>query len=88
MKRIKLSLFSLIAIASVVANAGDLKAPFAVSNAKVLPIKVRNLSYKGLFVAADEKIGDNKINGSLAAPFFKEITFNEAMISAAMPESK
>ncbi|MBT6326929.1 MAG: hypothetical protein HOJ35_13255 [Bdellovibrionales bacterium] len=61
------------------AYAGDLKAPFSLPSARVLPKGVRNLSYKGLMVTAENKFNADGTSLVLADPFFKNITFGDAI---------
>ena len=70
MKKILLGA-ALLSICS--AYAGDLKAPFSLPSARVLPKGVRNLSYKGLMVTAENKFNAEGTSLVLADPFFKNI---------------
>ena len=61
------------------AYAGDLKAPFSLPSAKVLPKGVRNLSYKNVMASAENKYGANGENISVANPLNKNITFADVI---------
>jgi hypothetical protein len=57
--------------------AGDLKAPFAFPTAKVLPKGIRNLSMKGLFASASQRLNENGETVVLANSLNSEITFKK-----------
>ena len=76
----KLAILGLMtALSTSAAYAGDLKAPFTLPSAKVLPKGVRNLSYKGVQTGADYKLDESGNEQILAEPFFKEISFKDVM---------
>ncbi|GAB4406941.1 MAG: hypothetical protein OHK0056_06510 [Bacteriovoracaceae bacterium] len=59
--------------------AGDLKAPVGLPSAKVLPKGVRNLTYKNVAADAENKYNSSGESLVIADPFFKEITFKDAI---------
>lgn len=64
------------------AYAGSLLAPFAQSSARVMPQGVRNLNYKGLFIAQEGKFDSAGNKTILADPFFTDIQLG-TMISGS-----
>lgn len=65
----------LLVLAGFKSHAGDLKPLFFMPTAKVLPKGIRNFNYNGLSSSANEKFGDDKVNGPLARPLEKNLTF-------------
>ena len=57
--------------------AGDLKAPFSFPTAKVLPKGIRNLSMKGLFARASQRLNENGETVVLANALNSTITFQK-----------
>jgi hypothetical protein len=57
--------------------AGDLKAPFSFPTAKVLPKGIRNLSMKGLFARASQRLDENGETVVLANALNSTITFQK-----------
>ncbi|MEK6624482.1 MAG: transporter [Bdellovibrionota bacterium] len=70
------------------AFAGDLKAPFSLPSARVLPKGVRNLSYKNVMATAENKYGANGESVVIADPFFKNITFADVIKGKLDPVDK
>ncbi|OFZ17208.1 MAG: hypothetical protein A2X86_01795 [Bdellovibrionales bacterium GWA2_49_15] len=70
------------------AFAGDLKAPFSLPSARVLPKGVRNLSYKNVMATAENKFASNGESVSIADPFFKNITFADVIKGKLDPVDK
>jgi len=75
-------------LASSSVFSADLKAPFALPSAKVLPKGVRNLSYKNIMASAENKYGANGQSVSLADPLFKNITFADVIKGKTDPADK
>lgn len=69
---LKLLLIFLLPLAS----GGDIKPPFLMPTAKVLPKGVRNLIYKGVQSGANSKYSDTRQNVSVAEPLFRNLNFN------------
>ena len=69
-------------------HAGDLKAPFALPSAKVLPKGVRNLSYKHVMASAENKYNTAGSSVVVADPFFKNITFGDAIKGKLDPKDR
>ncbi len=83
----KILLVSLI-LSTSITMAADLKPPFVFNNAKVLPLGVRNLSYKGAMIEGKEKFDDGGNSTVVAAPLFKDITFQELIDGKMDPTEK
>ena len=66
-------------------QAADLKPAFILNDARVLPSGVRNLSYKNLFLSADQKFGDSGYSVTLADPLFRQVTFRDILFGTKDP---
>ena len=80
------SCFFLGNLASV--KGGDLKAPYAMPSAKVLPKGVRNISYKGIMTSASEKYNNARQESILADPFFTDISFQNVIDGKKDPSER
>lgn len=60
---------------SILSHAGDLKAPFSLPTAQVLPAGVRSLSLKGVLAGATDKLDANGASLPLAANMEQDISF-------------
>ena len=69
-------------------QAADLRPPFALPNAEVLPKGVRNISYKNIVGSANEKYNDQRQRALIAEPFFKELTFKYIIEGQVDPVDK
>ncbi len=87
----KLFLTSIILSTSfnvIMVRAADLKPPFTFNNAKVLPVGVRNLSYKGAMIDGNDKYSNEGSSVALANPLIKDITFQELIDGKMDPTEK
>ena len=69
-------------------DAADLKPAFTVNDGRVLPTGVRRLSYKNMFLSADQKFGDDGYSVTLADPFFRQITFRDILLGTKDPAER
>lgn len=84
MKKLWLWLFSLQFIVAA-ATASDLKPPFDLPSAKVLPPGVRNFTYKGVLIDGGHKFNNAGETERLSAPLNKDITFQTLLDSKDDP---
>ena len=68
--------------------AADLKPLFALSHAQVLPVGVRQISYKNMLLSANQKFGEFGQSLPLSDPFFKRITFNDILLGTKEPTER
>ncbi len=68
--------------------AADIKAPFTLPSARVLPKGVRNLSFKTVLAEASEKYNNSSSQVSVADPFFKNITYKDMIMGKRDPVDK
>jgi len=68
-------------VASQMAIAADLKAPFSLPSARVLPKGVRNLSYKDVIAGANERYANNGQPVALANAMNQPISFQRVIDS-------
>jgi hypothetical protein len=77
-----------IMTASMALHAGDLKAPFLLPSAKVLPKGVRNLRYNAVLAGAENKYGANSQKQALATPLNSDVTFAKVLDGKLDPVDK
>lgn len=78
----------LILLLSLNTWGGDLKPPFLMPTAKVLPEGVRNLSYNGINSGASTKYSDVGTNVSVAEPLFKDLSFDNFLSGSVDAKDK
>lgn len=66
----------LIFLLSINIWGGDLRPPFLIPTAKVLPKGIRNVQYMGLLSNASSKYTETGDNLSVAEPLFKDLSFD------------
>lgn len=86
MKTIIAICFFIFAVSN--ASSSDLKAPFSLPSAKVLPKGVRNLSFKTVLAEASDKYNNSGTQVSVADPFFKNITYKDMIMGKRDPVDK
>ena len=69
-------------------RAADLKPLFTLSDARVLPVGVRRVSYKNMLLSADQKFGDSGRSRVLADSLFKRITFDTILLGTKKPAER
>ncbi len=82
MTRLEKKMFSAAVLSALLTGysfAGNLSAPIGLSNAKVLPKGVRNVSIKGVIASGQEKYGSAGNQTILADPLFTELTFQNLL---------
>jgi hypothetical protein len=78
----------LIALVATRVIANPIQTPFILPTAKVLPVGVRNLSYKGAIVNASRKFDETGQNVVLADPFFQPLSFQKILEGEADPAQR
>lgn len=81
-------LFSLITVLASPAFALDLRAPFELENAKVLPAKIRNPRVKNIFTAITGRYDTDGIEQPLGARLNKVISWNDLVNAQATETDK
>lgn len=78
----------LISLTSAYLGAADLKPPFAMPSARVLPKGVRNLSFKTILAQANDRFNNSGAQVSVADQLFKNITYKDLIMGKRDPVDK